>query len=287
MLFMKDKMSLKKNIVSIIFLILGTVLMACSTSLFLLPNQLSTGGFSGIGTIAYYFFNVPVGTAMFILNVPLFCIAFFRIGKKFLYNSIIGTILFSVFIDILENFTPVTNDRFLACIYGGILTGIGTSLVLKANGSTGGSDLLSYVVRSYNDKFRTGDLIIFVDSVIIFLNILFFKEIEIGLYSAIAIYLMGKMIDIVFEGVNFTKVMFIITDKYDEIAKISGDTVKSGSTGIYANGMHTNNDKIMLFCVGSRSEVIRIKKIATTVDPKSFIVISNARETWGKGFEKE
>ncbi len=286
MLFIKNKLNFRKGIFNAICLISGTLLMACSTAMFLLPNQLSTGGFSGIGTIAYYFFNIPVGTAMLVLNLPLFFIAFFRIGKRFLFKSIVGTILLSVFIDVLENFNPVTNDRFLACIYGGILTGIGTSLILKANASTGGSDLLSYVVRSYNDKFKSGDLIIFVDSIIIFLNILFFKEIEIGLYSAIAIFLMGKMIDIVFEGVNFTKVLFIITDKYEEIAKVVGDTVQRGSTGIYAKGMHTNKEKIMLFCVGSRSEVIRIKKIATTIDPKSFIVISNARETWGKGFEK-
>ena len=203
MLFIKNKLNFRKGIFNAICLISGTLLMACSTAMFLLPNQLSTGGFSGIGTIAYYFFNIPVGTAMLVLNLPLFFIAFFRIGKRFLFKSIVGTILLSVFIDVLENFNPVTNDRFLACIYGGILTGIGTSLILKANASTGGSDLLSYVVRSYNDKFKSGDLIIFVDSIIIFLNILFFKEIEIGLYSAIAIYLMGKMIDVVFEGVNF------------------------------------------------------------------------------------
>ena len=173
MLFIKNKLNFRKSIFNAICLISGTLLMACSTAMFLLPNQLSTGGFSGIGTIAYYFFNIPVGTAMLVLNLPLFFIAFFRIGKRFLFKSIVGTILLSVFIDVLENFNPVTNDRFLACIYGGILTGIGTSLILKANASTGGSDLLSYVVRSYNDKFKSGDLIIFVDSIIIFLNILF------------------------------------------------------------------------------------------------------------------
>lgn len=285
MLF-NSKFNFRKGLFNAICLVFGTLLMACATALFLLPNQLSTGGFSGIGTIAYYFFNIPVGTAMLVLNLPLFCIAFFRIGKRFLFKSIAGTLLLSVFIDILEKFNAVTTDRFLACIYGGILTGIGTSLILKANSSTGGSDLLSYVVRSYNDKFKSGDLIIFVDSIIILLNILFFKEIEIGLYSAIAIFLMGKMIDIVFEGVNFTKVLFIITDKYEEIAEVIGDTVQRGSTGIYAKGMYTNEEKMMLFCVGSRNEVIRIKKIATSIDPKSFIVISNAREAWGKGFEK-
>lgn len=281
-----SKNNFKMFCINSIALVLGTFLMACSTAFFLLPNKLSTGGFSGLSTITYYLFHIPVGTAMIILNVPLFIIAFFRIGKKFIVKSAIGTLLLSVFIDLLEKAPPATNDRFLACIYGGILMGIGTSIILKANTSTGGSDLFSYVVRSFNDKFRSSDLIIGLDTFIIFLSILVFKEIEIGLYSAIAIFLMGKMIDIVFEGVNFTKVLFIISDKYEEIAKVVGDDVQRGSTAIYAKGMHSNENKMMLFCVGSRNEIIAIKKIATQIDKKAFIVIFNAREAWGKGFER-
>lgn len=279
------KFNFNSFIVNILGLAVGTFLMACSTAFFLLPNKLSTGGFSGLSTIAYYLLHVPVGTAMIILNVPLFILAFFRVGKKFIIKSILGTILLSTFIDILERFPAITQDRFLACIYGGILMGIGTSIVLKMNSSTGGSDLLSYIVRSFNDKFRSGDLIIGIDTVIIILNILVFKEIEIGLYSAIAIYLMGKMIDIVFEGVNFTKVLFIISNKYEEIANAVGNDVQRGSTAIYAKGMHSNENKMMLFCVGSRNEVIKIKKIANNIDDRAFMVIFNAREVWGKGFK--
>lgn len=267
-------------------LILGSFLMACSTIFFLLPNKLSTGGFSGISTIVYYLFHIPVGTAMIILNIPLFIIAFLRVGRKFIIKSIFGTIFLSLFMNILDQFPPVTTDKFLACIYGGIIMGIGTSIILKVNGSTGGSDLLSYVIRSFNDRFRSGDLIIAFDTVVIILSIFVFKEIEIGLYSAIAIYLMGKVIDIVFEGVDFTKVMFIISDKSDEIAKIVGNVIQRGSTGIYAKGMHTNEDKTMLFCVGSRNEIIRIKRITTKIDDRAFIVIFNAREVLGKGFKK-
>ena len=125
-----------------------------------------------------------------------------------------------------------------------------------------------------------------VDIVIISLNVLFFRDIEVGLYSAIAIYLMGKMIDIIFEGVYFTKMMFIISEKYEEIAQEIGEKVDRGSTGIYAKGMYTNQDKMMLLCVGSRNEVSKIKNIAVSVDNKAFIIISNAREAWGKGFKK-
>ena len=98
---------------------------------------------------------------------------------------------------------------------------------------------------------------------------------------------MGKMIDIIFEGVNFTKVMFIISDKYEEIAKEIGEEVQRGSTGIYSKGMYTNEEKMMLLCVGSRNEIARIKQISVSIDKKAFIIISNARETWGKGFKKE
>ena len=285
--FEVNKEKIKVFLGSITGLVVGSFIMACSTAFFLLPNKLSTGGFSGIATIAYYLFNIPVGNAMIILNVPLFIIAFFRVGKRFIMKSMVGTLFLSIFIDILERFPGVTNDRFLACIYGGILMGIGTAIILKVNGSTGGSDLLSYVVRSYNDKLRSGDLIIAIDTIIIIISILVFKEIEIGLYSAIAIYFMGKMIDIIFEGVNFTKVLFIVSSKYSEIAKVVGNTVQRGSTALYARGMHSGEDKMMLFCVGSRNEIIKIKKIATNIDSKAFIVIFNAREAWGKGFKKK
>lgn len=124
-----------------------------------------------------------------------------------------------------------------------------------------------------------------IDIVIVLLNVLAFKKIEIGLYSAIAIYIMGKMIDIIFEGVYFTKSMFIVSNKYKEIAKEIGEKLDRGSTAIYAKGMYSKEKKMMLWCVGSRNEVARIKEIAKKIDPSSFVVISNAREAWGKGFK--
>lgn len=260
--------------------------MAISSALILLPNQLSTGGFSGISTIIYYLFKYPLGTSMIILNIPLLLISFFKINKNLFVKSIIGTILLSVFIDLLEPLEPITNDRFLACIYGGIIMGLGTAIILKAGASTGGTDLLSYVIRAYNNIFSSSSLITIADTIIIFVNILVFGEVEIGLYSAIAIYLMGKMIDIVFEGIYFTKVMFIISDKYEKISKEVGVKVRRGSTGIYSKGMYTGDNKVMLFCVGSRKEIAEIKQIIKAIDKNAFIVTADARETLGKGFSE-
>ena len=163
--------------------------------------------------------------------------------------------------------------------------GLGTAIVLKANASTGGTDLLSYIIRSFKPNYRAGNLIVIVDTAIVLLNVIFFREVEIGLYSAIAIYLNGKMIDIVFEGIYFTKTMFIVSNHYKEIAQEIGEKLDRGSTAVYAKGMYTKEKRMMLWCVASRGEVAKIKQIAQEIDPRAFIVISSAREAWGKGFK--
>ena len=275
----------RKYIKETIEIVIGCLLMAAGTSLFLLPNQLSSGGFAGISTIVYYLFGLPLGTTMLILNIPLIILTIIRVGKETAIKGIIGTIVLSVFIDILEKFGALTEDRLLACIYGGILIGLGTAIVLKANASTGGTDLLTYIIRSYKPHYRASNLIVIIDIAIVVLNVIFFREIEIGLYSAIAIYLSGKMIDVVFEGIYFTKTMFIVSSKYKEIAQEIGQKLDRGSTAVYAKGMYTREKKMMLWCVASRGEVAKIKQIAQEIDPRSFIVISSAREVWGKGLK--
>lgn len=281
------KIKLRKYIYDFILLIIGCAIMAIATSFFLLPNQLSSGGFTGIATITYYLLKWPVGIVILALNIPLFILSYFRIGKEFLIKGILGTIFLSIFIDIFDKFKPLTQDRILGCVYGGIIMGIGMSLVLKGSSSTGGTDLLSYIIRSYKPYYRTSNLIVIIDIVIVSLNVFFLRDIEIGLYSAITIYLMGKMLDIIFEGVYFTKMIFIVSDKYEEIAKEIEENVRRGITGLQARGMYTNEEKMMLWCISSRNETIRIKQICKRIDRNSFIVISNAREAYGIGFKRE
>lgn len=276
---------MKKVVLAYIGIAIGALLMAVGISLFLVPNELSTGGFSGISLITYYLFKFPLGTTMLILNIPLLIIAFFKIGKELFFRSIYGTVLLATFVDWLDRLKPLTQDRLLACIYGGILVGIGTAVILKLNGSTGGSDLLSYVIKEFRPQYRSSSLILIIDFIIITVNVFVFKTIEVGLYSTIAIYLMGKMIDIIFEGANFAKVILIISPKYREIAKQIGDEVKRGSTGIVSRGMYTSEEKMTLLCVGSRTESYVIENIAKKIDRSSFIIIINAREVLGKGFK--
>lgn len=283
----KQILLFRKHAFEILQIILGTLIMAMGVSQFLLPNQLSSGGFTGIATIFYYLLKLPMGLTIILLNIPLFILSWIKKGREFFFKGLIGTVLLSTFIDILDRFPAITNDRLLACIYGGIIMGLGTSLILKANASTGGTDMLAYIIREFKPTYRTGSLIVMIDIVIILLNVIFFKKIEVGLYSAITIYLMGKVIDVVFEGVNFTKIIYIISDKYMDISNKIVEHVGRGTTGIYAKGMYTNEEKMMLWCVASRNEAMRIKQISKKIDPYSFIVISNAREAFGMGFKRE
>lgn len=281
----EEKASVKKILKEIIGTIVGSFIMAVGIALFLLPNQLSSGGITGIATITYYLLKIPMGTVIMTINIPLFLFSGYKIGKAFFIKSIIGTISLSFFIDILDKIEPLTNDRFLACVYGGIIIGIGTAILLKENSSTGGSDLISYIAKKYNPTIRTSNIILIIDFIIICLNMLFFKEIEIGLYSAIAIYLMGKIIDILFEGIYFTKMMIIISDKSEEIAKNIENEIKRGTTGIYGKGMYTNKEKLILMCVAPRKDIAKIKLMARKIDANSFIIITNSREVLGQGFK--
>lgn len=282
----KYKLLIKKYAFETFLIFMGTMLMAIATSLFLLPNHLSSGGFAGIATITYYLFNWKMGAVILILNIPFFILAFIRIGKEFVIKSLLGTVFLSFFIDLFDRYKPLTTDRFLACIYGGILVGIGTSLVLRASGSTGGSDLVSYIIKSFKPGISTSNAIVIFDTIVVTLNVICFRQLEIGLYSAISIYLMGKIIDIVFEGVGFSKMVLIVSKEYKKIANEIGNTIFRGVTGIYAQGMYTNEKKMMLICIASRREVIEIRQIANKIDPSSFITITNVREVYGKGFKK-
>ena len=221
------------------------------------------------------------------MNIPLFILAYIKNGKKFLLKTLLGTISLAAFIDLTEGTKPFTTDRFLASIYGGILIGIGESLIFKVQNATGGTDLIVQIIQKYSKKISKSNLLIGIDGSIVFLNMLVFGEIEIGLYSAITIYLVGKVIDIVFEGINFSKMIYIISDNSKEISKQIGKYVKKGTTGLYGKGMYLNQEKLILICVVKRREIVKVKELVKKQDPNAFLIITDAREVYVLGFKEE
>ena len=149
-----------------------------------------------------------------------------------------------------------------------------------------GTDLLTQIIKSFKPNIRISNLLVVLDIIIVALNVFFFRELEIGLYSTITIYIMGKMLDIFFEGIDFAKMIYIISPQYEKISKQIGDKIERGSTSIYGKGMYKKEEKNVLMCVVSRGEVREIMRIINNIDKNAFVVITNAREVFGKGFKQ-
>lgn len=174
----------------------------------------------------------------------------------------------------------------MASIYGGLIIGIGTAIILKSNASTGGTELLGNIISRIFPKFKTGNLMSLFDIIIVGVNMIALKQIEIGLYSAISIYIINKIIESIAEGINFTKMIFIVSDKYEEISGAISEKLERGSTAISAMGMYERKEKKILWCVASKNEIVEIRQIAYEIDKNSFMSIFNAREVYGMGFKK-
>lgn len=268
----------------LVFIIIGCMLAGFGVANFLLPNQLSSGGFAGIATIFYYLFEIQMGTTIIIMNIPIFIWGYFKAGKEFIIKTIFATFMYSIFIDLFGNILFI-EDKLLSCIYGGGLIGLGLALVFKANSSTGGTDLLAHIAQNYNSNIKVSNLMVIIDIIVVLLNIIVFGELEIGLYSTITIFIIGKMIDIIFEGIDFCKVIYIISDKHDEIIEVINQQMQKGATALYGKGSFTNQNKMVIMCVSKRRDLDMIKQMSRRIDPKSFIIITDAREVIGLGFK--
>ena len=279
---------MRKIIKEISIIIIGCTFMSLGIVMFLLPNQLSTGGFSGIATLLYYLFDFKIGTVTLILNIPVFITAYFKLGKNFLIRAIIGTVTLSILLDIFEtifkNIPVLTQDKLLSSIYGGLVVGIGNAIILKYNASTGGTELVSRIISKMFPEFKIGSLMVIFDIAIVTINIIALKQIEIGLYSAIAIYIIGKVVEVIAEGTNFRKMIFIVSDKYEDIAKEISQKLERGSTAIKAIGMYKMEERKILWCVATKWEITKIIQIAYKIDNNAFMSIFNAREVYGMGF---
>ena len=276
---------MKKFLRDISISFFGCALSAFGTACFLLPNKISSGGFSGIATILYYLFNFKMGTTILLLNIPVFIIAYFKLGKIFVLKTVLSTMFFSKLIDIFTNMNLFVSDIFLASIYGGILIGIGLAIVFRVESSTGGTDLIANLAQAYNSYIKTGQTLVALDFTIVFINLVVFKNIEIGLYSFISIYIISKMIDLVFEGINFSKLIYIISDKHYEISQVINLELGRGATKLYGKGSYSGNDKMIIMCATKRSNLIKVKEAVNRIDKNAFIIVTDAREVYGLGFK--
>lgn len=269
-----------------VVLLAGVLLMALGFDLFLVPHKIAAGGVGGIATITYHLFGLPVGAMMLVLNVPLFIWGFYRLGLPFGFRSLLGTVTLSLFIDVMAPYLPVpTYDVLLASIFGGVLVGLGLGMVFRSKGTTGGTELAAAIVRSYVG-INVGQLLFLIDAVVVVAAGLAFKSWELALYAMITIFITSWIVDVVQEGLSYTKAFFIITSRPDDIAKVVMDELSRGATLWSGTGAYTGAERPVLLTVVSRSEITRLKEIVHAIDPQAFVIVTEVREVIGEGFKE-
>lgn len=271
-----------------ILIVLGAYLISLSINMFLLPHKMTTGGASGIATILYYLSNIPMGITILAINLPLFVIAIVKLGKKFVIKTIFSTILLSVFLELFKYDQVIQTtqiDLLMSCIFGGIISGIGLSLTFKAGASSGGSDLLANIIYKLTKIQSLSKVLMGIEIVIISGVIICFKDINLGLYSIIALFISTKVIDVIFDGIYNTKVATIITKKGDQIVESILSELGRGATITNSIGAHSGEENTTITCVITRNQIASLKQIIRDNDNRAMMYITNANEAIGKGFK--
>lgn len=275
-----------KLIFDYIVLIFGATLVGVSVGSVLLPSKLSTGGFTGIATILHYVMKLPASVVLPALNIPIFLLVWKVIGFKYGFRSLVGMIFCSLGIKLGEYFGVLTTESILAAIYGGILSGLGIALTYRAGGSTGGTDLVAKLVQVKKQHMNLSEILLIVDGIIIATSSIIFNSIEVALYSIVSLYVMTKMLDLILVGAEYSKAVFIITEKDKEISDYMHSVLSRTTTKINAVGTYTNAEKRILLCVVNKKEIPKLKEGILGIDDKAFTIITTVTDAYGQGFKE-
>lgn len=262
----------------------GLVLTAAAIDMFLVPNKLAAGGVSGLSTVLHYLIGVPVGMTMLVFNIFLLILGTKIFGKAYSVKTIYGAVGVSILVDVLFPFLPkVTGDPMLSAVYGGILSGIGMGIVFRYGGNTGGTDIVAQILQRFTN-LPVGKAFLIVDGLVI-LFAAFVFGLKLALYGMLVILVMGWVIDLVQEGLSSEKVVYIISDKNEEIAQEILTLLDRGATFVSSRGAYTGKERDMVFVVIERKQVEQLLEIIRKYDPKAFVIIHDAKEVIGYGFK--
>lgn len=284
----KDKIFSKTWLKNYSLIILGAFIMATGYVLFITPHKIVPGGVYGISIVLHWILGTPVGMTALFFDVPLTLIGIRVLGPRFGVKTVVGFVAAAVFMDTITYFYGneplVEGDPLLSSIFGGLFIGLGVGLIFKAKATSGGSDIVAMIIGKYT-KIPMGQLMIIVDSAIVLVGLLAFNDWKIPLYSLIVIFITGKVIDIVLEGVNYDKVLFIISEKTDEIRNKIVIDLNRGGTFIKGQGMYGKDEKSILFTVVNRREMSMLQEYINKIDPQAFVTVINSHEILGNGFK--
>ena len=269
-------------------ILVGCFIMAAGFVIFISPFKLAPGGVYGIAITLHYLTDaLPIGIFALCLDIPLFLIGTWILGPKFGAKTLVGIFSLSGFTTLLETlygYQPlVTNDYFLASVFGGVLLGIGLGLIFKSHATSGGTDIVAMIINKYN-KIPVGKLLIYVDTAVVLVGLAAFQDWRIPLYSWVTIFITGKIIDMMIEGVGSEKAVYIVSEQYDKIRDKIINEMNRGGTYLNGEGMYNGAEKKIIYTIVDRKELILLQRYVHEIDPKAFMTVMDSTETLGEGF---
>ncbi len=274
---------MKKKIFEYIIILAGVAIAVAGLNFFLVPNKIAAGGVSGIATIFYHIFSIPLGISIIGLNIPLFIFGFRLLGKSFAIKTAYAIAAYSIIAEAI----PIPaggQDLFLGAVYGGVLVGIGVGIVIRFGGSTGGTDMAAKILNSKFSHIGIGAFVFGIDFVVIASSAFVFKP-EMALYAIASLFIAIKVIDFFTVGLNAAKAFYIISDKSEQIAKVILLQMNRGVTSFSAKGQFSGKQRNVLLCVLKwRGEGTKLKKLVKRIDSEAFIIVADVKEVLGEGF---
>ena len=266
-------------------LIIGSLIYSAGLEIFLVPNNIIDGGIVGISIMASYLTGIPFGVYMLILNLPFLYLGYKQIGKTFAISTIIYIIALSIFSEFLEPVPQITQDYFLAAIFGGIIAGAGVGLVIRQGGSLDGTEITA-IILDRKTSFSVGEVVMFFNLFILGAAGFVFGW-DKAMYSLVTYFIISKMIDVVLKGLDESYAVMIVSDEYEEIADALMHRLGRGVTYLHGQGAYTGDDKQVLYCVVTRLEVVKLKEIALEKDETAFVTINPVHDIVGGRFKKK
>ena len=275
-----------RHIKSILTIIFGAAIYAFGLTYFVVPHHLFEGGATGITLITYYLFNIPISVMNLIINIPLFILAWKIFGAKTLYSSLLGTISLSIWLAIFEKIPLSFNlagDLVIGALVAGVLLGLGLGIIFNAGGTTGGTDIVARILNKYTN-ISVGKLLFALDFLILMLILIIFQDLRLVTYTLLFDFIVSRVIDLIGEGGYAGKGFMIITQKPMEVADKINEELGRGVTFISGQGYYSQKDLKIIYCIVARNEMIKMKELIHTIDPRAFITITEAHEILGEGF---
>lgn len=275
-----------RHVKSILTIIFGAAIYAFGLTYFVVPHHLFEGGATGITLITYYLFNIPISVMNLIINIPLFILAWKIFGAKTLYSSLLGTISLSIWLAIFEKIPLSFNlegDLVIVALVAGVLLGLGLGIIFNAGGTTGGTDIVARILNKYTN-ISVGKLLFALDFLILMLILIIFQDLRLVTYTLLFDFIVSRVIDLIGEGGYAGKGFMIITQKPVEMADKINEELGRGVTFISGQGYYSQKDLKIIYCIVARNEMIKMKELIHTIDPKAFITITEAHEILGEGF---